>query len=819
MQEIETAGTGASTLATASAAGRKSGWMASTMMGLGAALMLAPAAHAQDGDTAEVGEVIVTANRRAQDVTTIPYNISAVSGDQLARAGVSNIEDLSRQIPNLNISSSGDRYLVARVPVIRGLNASSTVRASALGQPAVSTYLGNVEVLGYFPLDDVERVEVLRGPQGTLYGAGALGGAVRMIPAEPNAAAGFSGKVIASAGVLAHSDEFDRSLAGVLNIPLNETLTVRVSAKESYSAGFVDNYGVVQQPANLAPPILATPGAVATSAAVFGANEDANYSRSTVARLAMRWRPTDQLEVTLAFNYADYRGEGGPVTNPSYPGGVDPLDARVTYPASGDYSANLNTREPFKRVSRLASADVSYDLGFATVSTTTSYLDTGGRALTDSTFGYLALPPVLHPYYMGNPRNPRFVAQSDREDGDETFVQEVRLVSKASETFEYTVGAYYAKKKQIDTWHIYMPGAAEQARATGGFPVVTDAVGRTVILNGDSTFIDKALFGELTWHVTPRWQITGGGRLFRQSFERGVQNDIPPFALSEAGSASSKVSDHLLKLNTSYEFADRHNAYATFSQGFRRGGANAFALSGFLAEPRALLTYRADTVDNYEVGLKGRFASGWSYTADLFYDDWKDPQIDTSTPANAWPVVVNGSKARSKGFELEFGGPITEHLSVTGGYAYADAKISEAFCVPAGDGGGGIVACGIRGDKGTRLPGAPKHSGSVTLNYDHELANADRLLVTLNANYKGSVFSALPTPTAPSVTFDSYWMINGTVSYVHGPWRASIYGRNLFDERAVLGITTKTNAVVGLLNRTETIAPPRQVGLTVQYDF
>ncbi|WP_309645813.1 TonB-dependent receptor [Phenylobacterium sp.] len=818
MHETMTADAGASVTANLRRVRRRTGWLASTILGAGIALSLAPAALAQDGAAAEVGEVIVTANRRAQDVTTIPYNISAVSGDQLARSGVASLEDLSRQIPNLNISSSGDRYLVARVPVIRGLNASSTVRTSALGQPAVATYLGNVEVLGYFPLDDVERVEVLRGPQGTLYGAGALGGAVRMIPSEPSPG-GFSGKVTASAGHVGHSDEMDRSLAGVLNLPVSDTLTLRVSGKESYSAGFIDNLNVIRQPQNLGPPILAAPGAITTSGAVYSTNEDANYSRASAARLALLWRPTEALEVTLAFNYADYQGEGGPIANPSYPGGANPLDARVTYPATGDYSAILNTREPFKRVSRMTSADVSYDLGFATVSTTTSYLDTAGRTLTDSTFGYLALPPVLHPYYMGNPRNPRFVAQSDRQDGDETFVQEVRLVSEASESVEYTFGAYYAKKQQIDTWHIYMPGAAQQAQASGGFPVITDGVGRAVILNGDSTFVDKAVFGELTWHVTPRWQITGGGRLFRQTFTRSVQNDIPPFALSETASAAFSVSDHLLKLNSSYEFAERHNAYATFSQGFRRGGANAFALSGFLAEPRSLLTYQADTVDNYEVGLKGRFASGWSYTADLFYDDWKDPQIDTSTPANAWPVVVNGAKARSKGFELEVGGALTDRLSLTGGYAYADAAISQSFCIPAGDGGGGILACGIRGDKGTRLPGAPRHSGSVTLNYDQELANDDRLRVTLNANYKGSVFSNLPSPTAPSVTFDSYWMVNATASYAHGPWRASIYGRNLFDERAVLGVTTKTNAVVGLLNRTETIAPPRQVGLTVQYEF
>ena len=801
---------------------RKPGWRTSSALGAGLILSVVPTtqAHAQEEDSARAaaGEIIVTANRREQDVTTIPYNISAVGGDQLARSGVTSLQELSRQIPNLNISSSGDRFLAAQVPVIRGLNASSTVRPNALGQPAVATYLGNVEVLGYFPLDDVERVEVLRGPQGTLYGAGALGGTIRMIPANPDLRE-IGGKLTVSGGIVGHSDDFDRSVGGMLNLPLTDTLAVRVSAKEAYSAGYIDNFNVVRQPQNLKAPVLAVPSDIVNSGAVYYTNKDANFGRSRVGRIALLWQPGDRFEAKIALNYARFQGEGGPVANPSYPGGINPVDPRVTYPDTGDYSAILNTREPYKRVSRMTSADLSYDLGFATVSTTTSYLDTKGRTLSDSTFGYLALPPVLHPYYLGNPINPRFIAQSERRDGDETFVQEIRLVSEASDVIEYTVGGYYSKKKQIDTWHIYMPGASAQSQASGGFPVITDALGRAVILDGSSRFTDKALFGELTWHILPQWQVTAGGRLFKQTFKRNVQNDIPPFALFETASAGFSSSDHLLKFNTSFEFADRHNVYATFSQGFRRGGANAFALSGFLAEPGSLLTYRADTVDNYELGVKGRFGSGWTYTADIFYDDWKDPQIDTSTPANAWPVVVNGSKARSKGVELEFSGPLAGGLSITGGYAFADAKIGETFCIPAGDGGGGVLPCGIRGEKGMRLPGSPKHSGSLTLNYDHDFANDDRLRTTLNVNYKGSVFSSLPSPGAPAVTFDSYWMVNGTISYSHGPWLASLYVRNLFDERAVLGITTKTNAVAGLLNRTEVIAPPRQFGLSLQYSF
>jgi len=777
-----------------------------------------PAAMAQTAPgTNTVEEVVVTANRRAQDVTSIPFNISVVGSEQLSRTGVITLQDLSKQIPNLNIGTNGARYLVAQTPIIRGLNASGTVRASALAQPPVATYLGNTLVGGYFPIEDVARVEVLRGPQGTLYGAGSLGGTIRLIPAEPSFA-GFSGHVGGSAGRIGHSTDVDHSVEAVVNVPVGETFAFRLSGKSKYDAGFIDQIAIIATEGYLGRPILANPADIVNSRGVYFAKKDVNWARTDTFRASTRWKPTDALEVNLAFNYASMKGEGGPLDNP-YGGGPSPGDSRIIIPPVANYESSIRTREPWFRDSRLASADVSYDAGFATLSTTTSYLDTHGRSTQDATFGYLQLPAVFLAYYIGNPANPRFYASHVRDDGDETFTQEVRVVSSSSDRIEYTVGAYYQNTKQYDNWDVYAPGHTEQTRAGGGGVVTTDEFERFVTLGGNSTFREEALFGELTWHLSPRWQVTGGGRIFKQSFSRTAFNTSFAFFIDEEASSSSKFSDQIFKLNTSFELTDRHRLYAIFSQGFRRGGANAFSLTGFLAEPRSLLSYSPDKVDNYEVGLKGRFESGWAYTADLFNVDWSNTQIDLITPGTGWPVVTNGGQAKSRGVELEVSGPITSELRLVAGYAYADAELSNDFCVATGDGGGGVSSCGIRGIKGGRLPGAPRHTAAATLSYDHTLANADAIDLTLNLNYKGSVLSELPTPFTLSRVLDSYWLVNASAGYARGSWRVSVYAQNLLDKRAAVGFFGRRRGLVGDAYQWNTINTPRQFGVSLRYNF
>jgi iron complex outermembrane recepter protein len=184
-------------------------------------------------------EVTVTASRRKTDIVEIPYNISAYSAAALEASDVKNLADLAQQVPGFTLENRGARDVAASVPIIRGLNASSPDRGGAVQvseQSPVATYLGNTPVQGYFPIEDIQRVEVLRGPQGTLYGAGSLGGAIRLIPNDPELNT-WAGNVTATGSNTDHADTPGYSGSGMLNAPIGDIAALRVSAKYDFQPG------------------------------------------------------------------------------------------------------------------------------------------------------------------------------------------------------------------------------------------------------------------------------------------------------------------------------------------------------------------------------------------------------------------------------------------------------------------------------------------------------------------------------------------------------------------------------------------------------
>lgn len=768
-----------------------------------------------------IEEVVVTASRRAQDVTEIPYNITAVSGDQMARTRVFSLEDLARQVPNLNLNSTTNGTLAAHRPVMRGLNASRSNREGGIlanEESPVAIYLGNALFGNFFPLDDVERVEVLRGPQGTLYGAGSLGGAIRIIPTEP-VVGELTGSVEAAGALVAESDDYDRDFSGRVNIPLGEALALRLSGRSERRAGFIDQIGaMVREGGPVSDPVLADPNNVAGSPAVFRTVEDVNDEEADSARVALKWGPSDQLDVVAAYNYADFSGEYGPLANPSYSGGIDPLDGVTEYPALGDYEVILRARQPYDRTSHMGSLDVSYDLGFATLSSTTSYFESDGETYLDNTYGLLQLPDAFIPYYAGEPINPRFLGVNEFADDSDVFTQEIRLVSEDGEQFSYIVGAFFQREDRESVWNIYLPGTPEQTAATpGGVDVPLE---QSLDMRSEFSSTDYSAYGELTWHATERLDITGGFRHFRQDSTRDIVSALPLFGVLEVAGNDIESSENYFKLNASYRFGDDDQAYATFSQGFRRAGANSWPTVGFVGENPDLLTYESDTVDNYEVGIKG-YVGEVRYLADVFFVQWDKPQIGGVTPFLAWPAVFNGEEAQSKGVELELSGAITESLSFSAGYAYADAEITEDFCISASVGNGVLVPCAISAQDGDQLPGSPRHSGSANLLYERAFG-ANLLTVSVNANYKGSVRNDLAAPDFPNtlVSMPSFWLVNAHVGVERGPWTVSAYALNALDERAVIGLARRTGGdLVAGLEQNETINRPRTVGLSLRYEW
>lgn len=807
---------------------------ATALCGILGAAIIQPV-HAQDasGGSAEAnaGEpdanvIIVTANRRQQDVTQIPYNITAIPSQAIERTGVATIEDLSRQVPNLVVTSSGNQFLGAQRQIMRGLNASANNRNGVtLEQNPVSTYLGNAPYANFFQIEDIERVEVLRGPQGTLYGSGALGGAIRLIPTEP-ALGRVEGRVKASVAEIAHSDDYDYGVSGLVNLPIGETLALRLSASHDREGGFIDQFGIFARAGDnpLGEPILANPDSPLTSPAATFDEKDVNSSRATNLRAAIRWNPIAELDITLAHNFSRVKGFGPSFDTPEFDGGADPTAPSITYPDTGEYQLVSRSLNPFKRTSNMTTMDASYDMGFATLSSTSSYFKTDGDVFVDGTLGILALPDALIPYYTGSPLNPRFNGVYRFPDRTTSKTQELRLVSNGDGPIDYTFGLYYQNEKNNSAWVGHAPGQIAYNQLPGvtnpGFgPSGPDEIMFNVA--GAQRFIEKAAFGEITWNVTDRLDLTGGVRVFDQKLTRTVTNSVPLYGLLEESTNSANFSDAKFRFNATYEYTSGHRAYATFSQGFRRGGANAFALTGFLREPASLLTYKPDSVDNYEIGLKGRFANGWSYTADAFLAKWKDPQIGGFTAVIFWPAVFNGEAAESKGFELELAGDLTDSLSFNGGYAYTKATLTEDFCIPSGDGSGapdGDIPCAINGLKGTPLPSAPRHSGTFSFNYENDINAEDTITASVNANYKGKMRMNLPTIGARYPQLPSYWLVNAYIGFKHGPISASLFARNLFDKRTVFAVNTRITPFAPI-DLFESVGRPRTIGIELGYNW
>jgi iron complex outermembrane recepter protein len=299
----------------------------------------------QQGDQAgTLQEVVVTASRREQAPEAVPYSLSVVSGDQLARTGVTDVTSLASQVPGLSLYDLGTRFSGATTPIIRGLNASGAPSGfRTFEQSPVGTYIGNSPIDGYFELDDVQRIEVLRGPQGTLYGAGALGGALRIIPNSPELGR-FAGDIEAGGGTVAHANGASYTTSALFNVPIGDTLALRVSGKYAYEPGFINIYGLLERTGSSplsAVSTLADPADAVNSPGIITGKNDWNDQNTFTGRASLLWKPVDKFTAELAFMYADVNGDGGPTDNLAFPGGPYPIDPRITFPSHGEQPSRV----------------------------------------------------------------------------------------------------------------------------------------------------------------------------------------------------------------------------------------------------------------------------------------------------------------------------------------------------------------------------------------------------------------------------------------------------------------------------------------------
>ncbi len=455
---------------------------------------LAAPALAQSDDTETI---VVTATRRERSVQDIPLNIAAFDESLLEAREINDLAELGRNVPGLYVVDQGKRS--ANNIVVRGLNMNAFQSAEFLGNnggKTVATYLGEVPLYVDLSLNDLERVEVLLGPQGTLYGASTLGGAIRYIPRKPQF---DDASVTAHGGAfsLSESDSMGWRGGAVFNVPFGDKLAFRAAIDRYDDPGFIDTPYLVRQPG------VSDPEPDFTNAAAVAANlyrqNDVNWEETTSARVGLRWQASDNVDATLTYHYQQM-DVGGRSQNHSAAFGTGLYESATRFP------------EPNERTNTLLSAEVVADLGFAQLTSSTgwsNYDDIGQRDQTD-------LLITLQYLYEEFPSFSAFTREVEEE---ETFSQEIRLVSQSGGKWNWIAGMFFMDFEQ--------PGA-DSREFTPGFDVYAggsrpDSLEYIRVIREDLN--QRAAYGEISYDATDRWQLTLGARHYSYDFEASAAAD------------------------------------------------------------------------------------------------------------------------------------------------------------------------------------------------------------------------------------------------------------------------------------------------------
>jgi iron complex outermembrane recepter protein len=833
-----------------------------------------------------LAEVVVTASRRAVSAQDLPISITAVSGTALDQAGIQDMAGLAHSMAGVNYTDRGPFGGVnGSTLIMRGLNSESTAFQEGLATsvvPPVATYVDDTPLFFNMRLQDLDRVEVLRGPQGTLYGSGSLGGTIRFVMNAPDPS-GFDAKAEAGLSKTAHTHTTNEDISAMINLPLSSTLAVRINAGASDDAGFINQTNLfVLDSAGV--PVLSQPTTPSNPVGINPQIGVKTYSQNGVnsyqyrnARISMLWKPNDQFKAQLSYLYQRSTANGFPfiatgplaytqpiaAANQFLPlGQQTPVSAPpnllslapATVPAGTDRLTNANNSlEGTADDVNIISLNLDYDLGFATLTSSSSWAHHNNTSHDDLTAEYSNFN-FYQNLYGQNPRN--IINALDQLD-DKIYAQEFRLASKTGGTFDWVGGLFYKQQKTFIQEHEYYPGynaffntcansglypptdlggVNASACGAGEFPPgtivegISNPLDQTYIGDIETTFKDLAVFGELTWHLTSDWSLTGGTRLFKQTVSQAQQTgllfDGPGFV--SGNSLSDEWKRALWKVNTSYQLDATNLVYATWSQGFRRGGVNALPPdqpiparqgtvgttcppsspnAGFYCLPASLLTYQPDKADNYEVGIKGVIDKRVSYSAAVYDIEWHNVQEGTSLTPLSLPSASNAGNAYSRGVEFDVTASITHHLAAKLGYTYDQTKLtsfnfdfSQNVTVPLPPPGG-------------PLPGTPKNSAAIGLEYAHVEFAGGELRYALDSHYQSKLLSSI-SQTAPVVP--GYTMVDGRIAYTRSHWLATVYCDNITN---TLGINAITDPTFWGNRSQAVISRPRTFGLTLGYSF
>ncbi|KDC50020.1 TonB-dependent receptor [Pseudoalteromonas fuliginea] len=764
-------------------------------------------------------EVIeVTATRRSGSVQNAPLNITALDADIMKDQNINELADVARWVPGLTITDQGGRS--GSPIIVRGLNTNSSGPSSDGG--TVSTYINEIPVSVDMRLVDIERVEVLIGPQGTLYGAGTLGGAIRYMLKQPE----LDFTSLEVYGDLFQTKE-SGSLGGeggfIFNLPIIEDkLAVRASLNVYEDPGFIDyGYVVRESGVSLPDPDWSDSSAVSNNLKNV---KDANGETTTTGRISVRFKPNESFEGTLNYFYQNQDSEGRSIVHYNSLNSNNGLSDVI-----GKYESAYRFEEPREKKDQLLSLELKADLGFAELVSATgisSFDADGQRDQTD----------LLIRLDYGYEEFPSFSTFTREIEEQDTFTQEIRLVSQNDSDINWIVGGFYNKIESDASSQEYTPGfgdfAVENFGADQSRPDQLEyySVDRVEIT-------ESALFGEIGYQVTEKLDITVGARFYKYDVESESAVDFPLFNTLFGGAGPDDVtlnfeqneaSDNgsLFKFNAKYQFTNSVMGYATISEGFRIGGSNGLAPcpdplpanQAGCGNPSEML-YDADTTTNYELGFKSTWLrSRLHFNAALFNIDWDDAQVAGATEVGQLPYLSNAGSANARGIEISSRAILSDSFSVYSTYAYTKAELtSDAPFLFNSDGTDGA-------EDGDRLPGSSEHQFSMGVNYQTDVFNDKTLDINYGITAQSDVISRVGLRDNGE-TLPGYSLSNISAKLTADEWSATVYVDNVFNKYAVTSVR-RSNADITSANRTDIqrnygyfINRPLTVGIKFNYKF
>lgn len=718
--------------------------------------------------TTDVSEVIVTATRRNERLQDVPLSITAYSQETLTAKGIVGYEGLAQETPGvvLNRPSANFNNFTARGIATNGYGANlqSTV-AVYIDELPIST-IGNTTVLDP-NLYDVERVEFLRGPQGTLFGSGSLSGALRILNKRPNLTE-FDASVLVDYAMTG-SDSLRQRYNGMINIPLvNDKLALRAVGFVRDEEGYIDNIGT--------------------------GKANANTLKAWGGRVSLLWTPTDRMSIKLLASHEKSEPEDSSTVSPKlgrdirvsdrpdlFQGKLTSFNATVEYQFDG---AQLTSSSTYSQFDQKFFVDLAGTFG-------------GAIAFGLDAFGYM-----------------------------DTFVEEARLASDPGGKWDWVVGGFFLDRR-LDVDYLYRSSPA--FLTARGLTGLTDEYYQRQFNHTNSQ--ELAGFGEVTYRLSDKLKVTGGlryGGFEAQSHVEGGYNSNyllaaltgfrGPLTITQIAPATgvkAKEAGPSWKVSVSYKPSPAVSTYATVSTGFRTPVVNAFAGRASVVNPSDIIIppgADSDDLTNYELGLKGRWLDGRLTTnLSAYWIDWKNIQVQANRVSDSVQFATNIGKAVSKGVEFEIVALPAEGLTVGINGSLINAKVTELSPTEAAISGA---------VEGVRLA-APRFQGAAYFNYGFDLTPQARANLSGVVQRVGSFPGMFPnTPGRPGVVSptyaftEAYTNVNATFAVAFERLTVAAYVENLFDSRKINYVHPEA-----FIASRFAVQRPRTIGVRLGYDF